>query len=55
MVAAVSRCSGRAPDVMRSVAAGPEPVLMPGAPDIELRCCNTSRAQELQGLAHPSR
>ena len=55
MMAAVARRSGRAPDVMQSVAAGPEPVLMPGAPDMELRYCSTSRAQELLGLAHPSR
>ena len=43
------------PTVMRSLAAGPKPVLMPGAPDMELRYCSTSRAQELLGLAHPSR
>ena len=55
MMAAVARRSGRAPDVMKSVAAGPEPVLMPGAPDVELRYCSTLRAQELLGLAHPSR
>ena len=55
MMAAVARRSGRASDVMKSVAAGPEPVLMPGAPDMELRYCSTSRAQELLGLAHPSR
>ena len=28
---------------------------MPGAPDMELRYCSTSRVQELLGLAHPSR
>ena len=55
MMAAVARRSGRAPDVMKSVAAGREPVLMPNAPDMELRYCSTSRAQELLGLAHPSR
>ena len=58
MMAAVARRNGLAPDVMRSVAAGPEPVLMPGGPDMELRYCSgacTSRAQELHGLAHPSR
>ena len=54
MMAAVGRRSGRAPDVIRSVAAGPEPVLMLGAPDMELRYCTTSQAQELLGLAHPS-
>ena len=54
MMAAVARRSGRAPDVMKSVAAGFEPVLMPRAPDMELRYCSTSRAQELLGLAHPS-
>ena len=55
MMAAVARRSGRAPDVMRSVAAGPEPMLMRDAPEMELRYCGTSRAQELLGLAHPSR
>ena len=55
MMAVVARQSGRAPDAMRSVAAGPEPVLMPGAPDMELRYCSTSRALGLLGLAHPSR
>ena len=54
-MAAVVRRSGRAPDVMKSVAAGPEPLLMPGAPDMESRYCSTSRAQELLGLAHQSR
>ena len=44
MLAAVARRSGRPPDVMKSVAAGPEPVLMPGAPDMELRYCSTSPA-----------
>ena len=55
MMVAVASRSGRAPNVLKSVAAGPEPVLMPGAPDMELRYCKTSRAQELLGLAHPSR
>ena len=32
MIAAVVRRSGRAPDVMRSVVAGPEPMLLPGGP-----------------------
>ena len=57
-MAAVARRSGRAPDVMRSVVARPEPVLMLGTPNMELRYCSTSRAQELLellGLAHPSR
>ena len=54
-MAAVARRSGCAPDMMRSVAAGPDPVLIPGAPDMELRYCSTSRAQELLGLPHPSR
>ena len=54
-MAAVARRSGWALDVMRSVAAGSEPVLMLGAPDMELRYCSTSRAQELLGLAHRSR
>ena len=36
-MAAVARRSGRAPDVMKSVAAGPEPLLIPGAQDMELR------------------
>ena len=54
MMAAVARRSGQAPDVMKSVAAGPEPVLMPVAPGMELRYCSTSPAQELLGLAHPS-
>ena len=49
MMAAVARRSGRAPDVMKSVAAGPEPVLIPCAPDMELRYCSTLRAQELLG------
>ena len=55
MMAAPARRSGRAPDAMKSVVAGPEPVLMPAAPDMEWRYCSTSRAQELLGLAHPSR
>ena len=55
MMAAVARRNERAPDVMKSVAAGPGPVRMPGAPDMELRYCSTSRAQELMGLAHPTR
>ena len=42
MMAAVARPSGRAPDVMRSVAAGAEPVLKSGAPDMQLRYCSTS-------------
>ena len=54
-MAVVARRSGWDPDVMRSVAAGPEPVLMSGAPDMELRYCSTSRAQELLGLVHPRR
>ena len=33
----------------------PKLVLMPGAPDMDLRYYSTSRAQELLGLAHPSR
>ena len=54
-MAAVATRTGRAPDAMMSVAAGPEPVLMPGVPDMELRYCTRSRAHELLGLAHPSR
>ena len=54
-MAAVARRNGRAPNVMKSVAAGPEPLLMPSALDMELRYCSTSCAQELLGLAHPSR
>ena len=55
MMAAVARCSGHAPDVMRSVAAGHEPVLRPTDADVEQRYCSTSRVQELLGLMHPSR
>ena len=40
---------------MRSVAAGPEPVLRPTDADVKLRYCSTSRVQELLGLVHPSR
>ena len=54
-MAVVARRSGLAPNMMRSVAAGPEPLLMPCALDMELRYCSTSGAQELLGLAHPSR
>ena len=55
MMAAVARRSGGAPDVMRRVAAGCEPVLRPTYSDVELRYCSTSRVQELLGLVHPSR
>ena len=54
-MAAVARRIGRAPDVMTSAAAGPEPFLMPGASDMESRYCGTWRAPELLGLARPSR
>ena len=54
-MAAMARRSGGAPDVMRSVAAGPEPVLRPTDAGVELRCCSTSRVQEPLGLVHPSR
>ena len=54
-MAVVARHSGQAPDVMGSTAAGPEPVLMPGDADMELRYCSTSRLQELLGLVHSSR
>ena len=52
MIAVLARRSGRAPDAMKSVAAGPEPVLMPAAPDMELRYCSTSRAG-VAGLGAP--
>ena len=54
MIAPVARCSGRATDVIRSAAAGPEHVLRPTEADTELRSCTTSRVQELLGLVHPS-
>ena len=44
----------RAPNVMRSVAAGAEPVLRPADADIELRYCGTSQVQELLGFLHPN-
>ena len=53
-MAAVARRSGRARDVMRSLVAGSEPVLMPADSDIELRYCSTSQAQELLALVQPS-
>ena len=53
-MAAVARRSGGVLDVMRGVAAGPEPVLRPTDADVELRYCSTYRVQELLGLLHPS-
>ena len=44
--------SGRGPNMTKSVAAGPEPVLRPTNAGIELRYCNTSRVHELFGLVH---
>ena len=55
MMAVVARRSGGAPDFMRSVAAGPEPVLRPTDPDVKLRYYSTSQVQELLGLVHPCR
>ena len=54
-MAVVARHSGRALDVMRSTAAGLEPLLMPGDADVVLRHYSTSRVQELLGSVHPSR
>ena len=54
MLAALARRSGRGPDVMKSVAAGPEPVPKPTDAGIEVRYCGTSRMQEPFRLVHPS-
>ena len=55
MMAGVARRIGRAPGVVRSVAAGTEPMLRPTDADIELRCYTTSRVPELLGMVHASR
>ena len=54
-MAAVTRRNRRAPDMIRSDAARPEPVLGSTDIDIKLRYCSTSRVQEFLGLVHPSR
>ena len=55
MMAAAAKRNGRVLDVMRSSAAGPEPMLRPTEADMELRYCSTSWVQEPLGLVHPSR
>ena len=54
MMATVETRSGRAPHVVKSVAAGPQPVLRPTDAGIELRYCSTCPVQDLLGWVRPT-
>ena len=53
-LAIAARCGGRGPEVMKSVAVGPENILQPTTGDIEVSYYSTSRVQVVFGLGHPS-
>ena len=53
-MAALARRSGRAHDVMKRVAADPEPVVRPTDAAMEMIYCSTTRVQKLLGSVRPS-